>query len=191
MSSTVWLEQTDTALKSFLQSFMNLSGKVLPVTIRKPDEDFKSEKYPMITLYTYSLLPLRSEYDNLFKNVEINDEEHELLREEADIPFMFAYQVDFWAKMQSHMNQMLFLWQSQVKRDFILPALTMTGEESEIYVITKRSVVKSDIIDSTERIFHSIISLEVYTNIQEHNRSAIPMVSTVDIKGGLVQDVSN
>ena len=55
LSESVWFEQVDTALINYIKGIVKLpnSNGVLtsvPVKIRKPDEDFKIEEYPCITL---------------------------------------------------------------------------------------------------------------------------------------------
>ena len=62
-SESVWFEQVDTALIDYIKGIVKLpdaSGVLtpVPVKVRKPDEDFKIEEYPCITLYNlYSESP--------------------------------------------------------------------------------------------------------------------------------------
>ena len=51
MSESVWFEQVDTAFVSYLKSVVRFGEKSVPVSVRKPDEDFKIESYTSITLY--------------------------------------------------------------------------------------------------------------------------------------------
>ena len=58
-SESVWFEQVDSALISLIQSTVsvyNSQGTLVPVPVkvRKPDEDFKIEEYPCITLYNFN-----------------------------------------------------------------------------------------------------------------------------------------
>ena len=51
MSETVWFEQVDTALIDFISKGIKIGYSPIDVRVRKPDEDFKKEDYPLISLY--------------------------------------------------------------------------------------------------------------------------------------------
>ena len=44
---SVWLEQVDTALINFIRSKVKINGKPVKVVVRKPEDDFYSEEYPV------------------------------------------------------------------------------------------------------------------------------------------------
>ena len=60
MNGTVWYDQIDAGLKNFIQSIVKLKNSEgvlvpVPVRVRKADEDFKQEDYPMVTIYNLSI----------------------------------------------------------------------------------------------------------------------------------------
>ena len=92
-SESVWFEQVDTALINYINGIVKLPNKdniltPIPVKIRKPDEDFKIEVYPCITLY--NLYSVRDEV-RYFPDkvvVERDYERNTLIEERGAIPFI-------------------------------------------------------------------------------------------------------
>lgn len=179
MSESVWFEQVDTAFISHIQNLISLGGKTLPVKVRKPDEDFKIEDYPCITLYNlYSRRDTERYFPDEVK-VESDALNHKCVLEKGAIPFSLYYQIDFWSKLQSQMNDMTRIWLgNHPDRDFILPVIDMSGKERDCYVLLNDIMLnKSDSISGIERTYHSVLTYRVLVEIDENIQREVDMIT--------------
>jgi len=183
MSESVWFEQIDIALTEHIQKIIKLNDPFgmpfsVPVRIRKPDEDFKLEEYPCISLYN-----LNSERDSIryFPDMVVTSrdaEEHSLTLEKGAIPYNLYYQVDFWSKLQSHMNDMTRIWLSSYPDGYFnLPVKDLSGKSRSSFVLQQGGITKADLFKSDQRIFHSIFTYKIWVEIDERLTVEAPMVT--------------
>lgn len=183
-SESVWFEQVDTALIAHIKNIVRLpdSSGVLspvPVIIRKPDEDFKVEQYPCISLYN---LYSRRDKDRYYSDpvVTARDEVHKTMTlEKAAIPFSLYYQMDFWSTSITQMNEMTRRWLSATPEQcFNLPVIDLAGKSRSSFVLETDSLRKSDILTSKERTFHSFLTYRVWVELDDRVAETKPMVVT-------------
>lgn len=176
-SESVWFEQVDTALINYIKGIVKLpnSNGVLtpvPVKVRKPDEDFKIEEYPCITLY--NLYSKRDE-ERYFPDtvvVERDLDNNKIVEEKSAIPYSLFYQIDFWSRQQSQMNDMTRLWLGHhPDKYFNLPVKDLSGNDRDSFVLMTDDLKKSDFLTDTKRTFHSVLTYKVWVEIDEHLRS--------------------
>ena len=176
-SESVWFEQVDTALINYIKGIVKLpnSNGVLtpvPVKIRKPDEDFKIEEYPCITLY--NLYSVRDE-ERYFPDtvvVERDVDNHRLIEEKSAIPYSLFYQIDFWSRQQSQMNDMTRMWLGHhPDKCFNLPVKDLSGNNRDSLVLMTDDLKKSDFLTDTKRTFHSVLTYKVWVEIDERIRT--------------------
>ena len=176
-SQSVWFEQVDTALINYIKGIVKLpnSNGVLtpvPVKVRKPDEDFKIEEYPCITLY--NLYSKRDE-ERYFPDtvvVERDLDNNKIIEERSAIPYSLFYQIDFWSRQQSQMNDMTRMWLGHhPDRCFNLPVKDLSGNNRESFVLMTDDLKKSDFLTDTKRTFHSVLTYRVWVEIDERIRS--------------------
>ena len=187
-SESVWFEQIDSALISLIQSTVsvyNSQGTLVPVPVkvRKPDEDFKIEEYPCITLYNlYSKRDEIRYYPD--KNIVSRDVEHKTLElESSAIPYTLVYQIDFWSKLQIDMNSMTRQWLGSFPdRHFNLDVYDMAGNKRSSNVMLKDDLKKSDLLDGNERLFHSMLTYHIWVELDELPSATVPMVVEVSLK---------
>lgn len=191
MNSTVWYEQIDRGLIDFIQNTVKLSdsgGQLVPVpvTIRKPDEDFKRENYPMVTIYNL----WTSKRDEIryypFKiPVEINKDTGKAFMERPAVPYSLNYQIDFWSVMQSEMNEMLRQWEFEVSRDFNLPVVDTGGTLRYAHALqTGENLSKTDRLSDGSRVFNTSITYRIWAELDEEDVSKLeelPIVLTREI----------
>lgn len=185
LSESVWFEQVDTALISYINGIVKLpnSNGVLtpvPVKIRKPDEDFKIEEYPCITLY--NLYSVRDDV-RFFPDKVVVERDHarnKLIEERGAIPYSLFYQLDFWSTKQSHMNDMTRVWLGHhPDRSFNLPVKDLSGQDRSSFVLMVNDLVKSDYITENKRTFHSVLTYKVWVEIDERIRSESDMITEI------------
>ena len=187
ISESVWFEQVDTAFKELIQSkvfIKNSEGVIqpVPVFIRKPDEDFKREQYPCITLYNLSAKRDNIRYfpDKLV--ISRNYEEGTLVEEDCAIPFKLKYQMDFWSTLQFQMNDMTRQWLGSLpNRDFNLSVIDMSGNSRDCFVLLSGDLQKSDLLDGDKRLYHSILTYDIQVEIDERMPVVVPMVGDIDV----------
>lgn len=183
LSESVWFEQVDTALINYIKGIVRLPNDKgvltpVPVKIRKPDEDFKIEVYPCITLY--NLYSVRDEV-RYFPDkvvVEIDTEKNTLIEERSAIPYSLYYQLDFWSVQQSQMNDMTRLWLGHhPDRCFNLPVKDMSGKDRSSFVLMTDNLTKSDFLTESKRTFHSSLTYRVWVELDEKIRNENSLLS--------------
>ena len=185
VSESVWFEQVDTALINYINGIVKLpnSNGILtpvPVKIRKPDDDFKIEEYPCITIY--NLYSVRDEV-RYFPDkvvVERDYENNKLIEERGAIPYNLFYQFDFWSRKQSHMNDMTRMWLGHhPDRCFNLPVKDLSGKDRSSFVLMVDDLKKLDSLENTDRTFHSVITYRVWVEIDERIRNESAMITEI------------
>ncbi len=185
MSETVWFEQVDEALLTLIKSIVQLpnsEGVLTPVytQVRKPDEDFKIETYPAVSIYNlYSSLD-KMRLDDRYVQVSRDTENAVAVYERTAIPYNLFYQIDFWSRYQSDMNEMTRKWIGHTGRDFNLPVKDMSGNDRSSFVLLTDDLVKSDFITGSDRTFHSAMTYRIYVEVDEQIRKNVPIVISPD-----------
>lgn len=186
-SETVWFEQVDTALLKHIRGIVKIANSfgdptTIPVKIRKPDEDFKIEEYPCITVYNlYSSRDEFRYYPDMVV-VEKDIENKKIIEEKGAIPYNLFYQIDFWSRSQSQMNEMTRQWLGHhPDKSFNLPVKDVSGNDRDCFVIVTEDLKKSDVLTSDNRIFHSFITYKIWVEIDERIRSEGNLVTEISI----------
>lgn len=187
-SESVWFEQVDTALLNYIKGIVKLpdsfgNPSTIPVKIRKPDEDFKVEEYPCITVY--NLYNSRDEFRYYSDTVivEKDIERGKFIQEKGAIPYNLFYQIDFWSKSQSQMNEMTRLWLGyHPDKCFNLPVKDVSGNDRDCFVLLSEDLKKSDLLTSNNRTFHSFITYRIWVEIDERIRTEGDLVTEIIIK---------
>ena len=185
MSANVWFEEVNIGLLKELKDTIrikNAKGALVALDdraliIRKPEEDFKSEVFPCVSIYNldYKHEPIRY---NPAPIVVKKDEVTKLVTlEEPATPFSLTYQIDFWAKYQTDMDYMTRTWLMKHFRQFNLPVVDDGGISRTCNCLIQGNVVKSDLLQGGERLFHSIIKYQIWVELDNENRYNKPMVT--------------
>lgn len=185
MNSTVWYEQIDMGLKEYIQNIIKLKNKdgiliPVPVRVRKADEDFKKEDYPMVTIYNlYISKRDETRYYPFRVPRNLNIEKGKVNMERTAIPYSLTYQIDLWSTLQADMNIMTALWEFEVNRDFNLPVYDSGGTLRYAHCLQKGDNVKKvDKLSSGSRIYCTSMTYRIWAEIDEED---INKVNEVDI----------
>ena len=73
-------------------------------------------------------------------------------------------------------------WLVKHFRQFNLPVIDDGGVERTCNCMMKGSVVKSDLVLNKERLFHSIVNLEIWVELDDETRYNMPVVITHDVE---------
>ena len=189
MSANVWFEEVNTGLKQEILNSIKVTNSTgnrvslseEAVFIRKPEEDFKPEVYPCVSIYNKSYSHDTIRYDPIPVKLGVDKVQKKIEMEEPAVPFKLFYQIDFWSKYQTDMDSMTRTWLIKHFRQFNLSVIDDGGVERSCNCLTKGQVVKSDLVLNNERLFHSIVNLEIWVELDDETRYNIPVVVTHDI----------
>lgn len=188
MSASVWFEEVCTGLIQELKKsvrYNNTNGELVTLDdkslmVRKPEEDFKFEKFPCVSVYIvdYKHDPLRYNPEPVVVARDVNNNIATL--EETAIPFNLTCQIDFWSRYQVDMDVMTRTWLMKHFREFNLPVVDSGGTERTCDCFTQGSIVKSDLVLNKERLFHSIIKYQIWVEIDEEMCYNTSMVTSMN-----------
>lgn len=189
MSANVWFEEVNTGLLNELRKTVkikNASGLLVSLNdeafvVRKPEEDFKFESYPCVSIYNldYKHDPVR--YNPSPVKVSANIENGFVTLEDPAVPFNLSYQLDFWAEYQTDMDCMTRTWLKSHFRQFNLVVVDDGGTKRTCNCLMKGSVVKSDLVLNGERLYHSIIKLLIWVELDDEIRYNEPIAGNRNI----------
>ena len=184
MSANVWFEEVNTGLLKEIKDTVrvrNANGVLVALedkalVVRKPEEDFKFETFPCVSIYniTHRHDPIR--YNPAPVKVGEDLENKQVILEDPAVPFNLEYQIDFWAKYQSDMDSMTRTWLTKHFRQFNLTVIDDGGVERSCNCLVKGSVTKADLVLNGERLFHSLTKLQIWVELDDETRYNKPMV---------------
>lgn len=189
MSESIWFEEVNVGLIKEIKNTVkirNADGDLvsLPdnnIIIRKPEEDFKIEVFPCVSIYniTYKHSPIR--YSQQPKVVSRDVDSKSITLQDSAVPFDLSYQIDFWSQYQTEMDCMTRTWLFKHFRQFNLAVVDEGGVETTCNSLMKGDVVKSDLLLNAKRLFHSIINLQIWVEIDSETGYNMPMVTVKNI----------
>ena len=177
MSESVWFEQVDSALMKLLRTVIQIDGKPVKVVIRKPDEDFNEEDYPVVSLYNLYDRFSKSRYSPEPVVVSRDFDSKYAVLEESALPYDLFYQIDFWASLQSDMNSMVKQWKSFAPFWFNLDVLDESGNPRSCFVISRNDFSKADLMKQGKRMFHSFGTYKVQVELDPNKSIKTYMVT--------------
>lgn len=180
-SESVWFEQVDTALKAKIQSVVHIGDNPVKVIIRKPDDDFNDEEYPVVSIYNLYDRFSRIRYDPEPRIVYCETEDNTLIMEKSALPYDLFYQIDFWATLQSDMNSMTKQWKAFADFWFNLSVQDESGNPRSCFVLSRNDFNKSDLMQNGRRLFHSFGTYRVSVELDEKVQYTVPMVTHTPI----------
>ena len=186
---SIWKEEVDTGLINEIFNTVrvpNAKGVLIPlaskekqVLIRKPEEDFKPEKYPCVSIYNTG--------DN-FSSERYNPNKIKkrmssgiITLEDSAVPFDLTYNIDFWARYQTDMNAMTKEWLKRHFRQFNLLVIDDGGNEVYVNCLKVSNPRKSDLMSGGERLFHTIISYRIWVEIKDETQYNTNVATKVNI----------
>lgn len=179
VSDTIWHREI---AKGFQDLFPKVIGKY-PVIVRKPDEDFKVESYPVVSLqFLYEQFNTLRNFNKDYVYVKQDREKYEGTFEKPPLTYDLNIQVDFMTKLQSDLDSMTIKWLAFQQRDFNLSVTTNGGLFDTVHVMPSGNPKRMDEVFREERIMRCCYNYKVYGRINEHTgRVLIPLLRTVTV----------
>ena len=197
MSANVWFEEVNIGLLKEIKDTIrvkNANGVLVTLedkalVVRKPEDDFKLETFPCVSIYCKSYKHDPRRYNPAPVKVGEDNVNHQVILEDPATPFILSYQIDFWADYQTDMDMMTRTWLTKHFRQFNLKVVDDGGTERTANCMINGSVVKSDLVKTqfgqsvmnSNRLFHTIINYEIWVELDNETRYNKPMVITRDI----------
>ena len=190
MSANVWFEEVNIGLLNEIKDTIkirNERGVLVPLEdnaliVRKPEEDFKFEVFPCVSIYNVSYRHEPVRYNPSPVKVGEDLEHNIAIFEDSAIPFDLTYQIDLWARYQEDMDSMTRTWLAKHFRQFNLKVVDDGGVERTCNCLVQGSIVKSDLVLNGERLFHSIIKLQIWVELDNETRYNMPIIVQRDIE---------
>ena len=180
----MWFEEVNIGLLEEIKNTVRVKNskgvlkalKDEALLIRKPEEDFKLEVFPCVSIYNLSYKHDPVRYNPSPVIIEEDEKNKVVVMEDSAVPFNLDYQIDFWAKYQEDMDCMTRTWLSKHFRQFNLKVVDDGGVERTCNCLIQGSVAKSDLVLNGERLFHSIIKYQIWVELDDETRYNKPMV---------------
>ncbi len=189
MSSNVWYQEVDMGLVNEIRSsvkYINESGeevaiKPKAVWVRDPEEEFKEENYPCVTVSSlYDRFdPKRWSINPSF--IGIDKPNNQIILQDPSVPYNLFYQIDFWARYKEDINCMTRTWLQNHNRAFNLTVTDDGGEVRSCNAIKNEDMKTSNLVKVGKRLFHSFISYSIWVELDPNINYNKPMVAVVSI----------
>lgn len=184
MSANVWYEEVNRGLMTEIRNSVkckNANGVLTAidasaVTVRSPEKEFKSEVYPCVSIYNRD-----SRLDLVRNNTEPvvvsrDTVNKQMVIEDPAIPYFLEIQIDFWAKYQKDINDIVRTWLMKHSRQFNLSVVDDGNVSRNCNCMKKGNVVVSDLFSGGERLYHRIIIYQIWVELDDETRYNKPMV---------------
>lgn len=192
MSGSVWYPQVNKALKDLIPTIVKRYNKegilvAVPTFVRTPESEFKSEKYPAVTISSYDESFANYRYDERKVIVSKDLETGIGILEDGAKPYDLYYQIDFWAQYQEDIEEMVRRWCEKFVKFNVLQVKDSLSNTRNC-LMQLLDIGKADIVkNKDERIFHRIYSYLICVELDEGGTSEVKLVLERDIinKGGV------
>lgn len=164
-------------------------GEEIPVIVRKPDEDFKTEYDKSIIVQLTG-----SKYDivrqQLTSDIVItrNFDDKTIITEKIGLPYTLEIQLEFRTKSQNDLDLMVIKFLSYRQRNLVIPVKNNDGEDESVLVNFKLDDKRQDEVEGSNRIFRSIYVFNAYGRINEHVQTTDLMVTDFETNVHIVID---
>lgn len=164
-------------------------GEELPVIVRKPDEDFKTEYDKSIIVQLtgskYDIVRQQITNDILINQ---NHDDKTIVSEKVGLPYTLEIQMEFRTKSQNDLDFMVIKFLSYRQRNLVIPVKNNDGEDENVLVNFKLDDKRMDETEGSTRIFRSVYVFNAYGRINEHVQITDPMVTDFETHVTIVTD---
>ena len=195
MSASVWYEQVDRALVDEIRQSVIVNNKhgvpvyldADAVKVRKPEEDFKIEVFPCVSIYSTNAPFDVKRYNPVPVVKDRFPEIHKARVEDTAVSFNLDYQIDLWSKYQTEMNEMTKSWLLKHFRQFNLSVSDDGGNDRSCNVLMTNQPTKSDLVSGANRLFHTYFTYSIWVELDNETRYNVNMVTSIKITDDVTQ----
>lgn len=165
-------------IKGLKELVPKIFGEEIPVIVRKPDEDFKTEYDKSIIVQLtgskYDIVRQQITSDILINQ---NRDDKTIVSEKVGLPYTLEIQMEFRTKSQNDLDFMVIKFLSYRQRNLVIPVKNNDGEDENVLVNFKLDDKRMDETEGSTRIFRSVYVFNAYGRINEHVQITDPMVT--------------
>ena len=182
MNGTVWNKQIDTGLIEYFKSIFNI-----PVRVRKADEDFKKEDYPMIVIQNISVSKRDAQRYYPFEvEVARDAQTGDVTLEKPASPHTLTYQFDICTLKQVDLIDILAKWSLSVSDHFNLPVKDSGGTDRYANCFQSGdSIRREDRLNGGERLFKSTMTYSIWAEVDVSDNAdteTVYAVTEIDVQ---------
>lgn len=183
MGKSIWTREIELGLLEHIKKvFKGSEFEDINITLRTPEEDFKIEVYPSITLY--NLYNVRDEirYNSNMQIVNKDFETKNVIKSFNTIPYNLYYQIDFWTTNYLQMSELTKKWIGYHPFKYFNFDLLDTQKEIRNTIAFKiEDLINTKVIKDENRVFHSIIQYKIWGELNETPNMNVPMITDINI----------
>lgn len=176
-------------IKGLKELVPKIFGEEIPVIVRKPDEDFKTEYDKSIIVQLtgskYDIVRQQITSDILINQ---NHDDKTIVSEKVGLPYTLEIQMEFRTKSQNDLDFMVIKFLSYRQRNLVIPVKNNDGEDENVLVNFKLDDKRMDETEGSTRIFRSVYVFNAYGRINEHVQEVDPMVTDFETHVTIVTD---
>lgn len=176
-------------VKGLKELVPKIFGEEIPVIVRKPDEDFKTEYdksvIVQLTGSKYDIVRQQITSDILISRDDVNKT---VVSEKVGLPYTLEIQMEFRTKSQNDLDFMVIKFLSYRQRNLVIPVKNNDGEDESVLVNFKLDDKRQDEVEGSTRIFRSIYVFNAYGRINEHVQTTDSMVTDFETHTQIVID---
>ncbi len=183
---SVWLAEIDNSLintiKTIVKTMERVNGEIVPVPVdafvRNPEGVVQIAKYPCVTIFNYDVRFAGNRFDpSLIRGQRADGR---ITLEQPALPYDLYYQVDFWAKYNEDINEMLRRWHGTIGKNHLLEVLDTEGNQ-RFSSMTRVDSANADYAKGDQRIFHRVFSYKIWVELDERLPIQVPYATAVQV----------
>lgn len=176
-------------IKGLKELVPKIFGEEIPVIVRKPDEDFKTEYDKSIIVQLtgskYDIVRQQITSDILINQ---NHDDKTIISEKVGLPYTLEIQMEFRTKSQNDLDFMVIKFLSYRQRNLVIPVKNNDGEDENVLANFKLDDKRMDETEGSTRIFRSVYVFNAYGRINEHVQITDSMVTDFETHVTIVTD---
>jgi len=186
MAGSVWYPQVNLALKTLIPTIVkvyNRDNKLVSVRtlIRTPESEFEIETFPSVSIFPYDERFAQFRYLDGKVLVSKDIEEGTAIIEDTAKPYSLFYQIEFWARFEQDIDQMIMMWNSSFARYNTIVVTDTSGISRTCFMRLIRMNKLDTIEKRDERLFHRVYSYEIWVELDEVTQEEVPIALTREI----------
>jgi hypothetical protein len=172
---SIWFEQVCDSLVTFVKDCLDFGGKSVKVVVRKPEDEFRTSDFPLVTIY-----PLFSRFESIRYDpepaiVSRNMETKKVVVEKSAIPYKLHFQIDFFTAYQTDMDYLVKTWKYFTPNFFVLPVTDPSGGKHFCCVHSLNDMNRTDMLSEGKRIYRTYETYKTSVELDFEKTLEIPM----------------
>lgn len=182
---SVWLKEVDTALVTLINNTITVPDELgvpqkVDVVVRDPEKEAKLTNFPCVSIYNYNQLKSKDRIDTQTKiQMKYEDSEKKsILVDKVAKPYYLFYQIDFYAKYQTDIDEMTRQWLGLIDQHYLLEVRDTKNN--------KRQCVMDELeyrySNARKSIFQRTYNYKIWVELDESVPKSVPTVQEIILR---------